>query len=129
VENSFLVLGIACVVVAIVGGGLRVFSVDVPLISSSKRQVLLGLFGLILISPVVNPDTIIHLKCDRYSQVAIAQNTTNLKVHCGLSGSRWHDKYAGHYAWCLNQTIANPKYEIDTRKSALDNCSAPGSIS
>ena len=38
-------LGLACIVAAIVGGGVTLFGGKFPLISSPKRQVLLALFG------------------------------------------------------------------------------------
>jgi len=122
VENKLLVLGIFCIVLAIIGRGFSVFSASVPVINSVKRQILLVLLGLILISPVVNPNALKQLKCNHYARVAIEQNKTNLKVQCKLSGNQWHDDYHKHYAWCLNQPIPHPKYAIDARKNALATC-------
>ena len=47
-ETSCLTLGIVAVGAAIIGGGLKAFSVEVPLISSVRRQVILGIFGGLL---------------------------------------------------------------------------------
>lgn len=41
--------GLLCVFTAIVGGGLSLSGFSVPVITSSRRQVLLGIFGAILI--------------------------------------------------------------------------------
>jgi hypothetical protein len=41
-------VGIACVIAAIVGGGLKAFGFEIPLLSSKKRQYALGILGLIL---------------------------------------------------------------------------------
>ena len=49
--------GIAFVAAAILGGGLRAFQIDIPLIAGRSRQVLLGVFGLLLIAAVVLPGT------------------------------------------------------------------------
>jgi hypothetical protein len=49
-ENTLLGVGIACVIAAIVGGGLKAFGMEIPLVNSNKRQLLLSLFGLVLIA-------------------------------------------------------------------------------
>lgn len=121
-ENNFLIIGAGCVVSAILGGGLRFFGMEVPVFNSIKRQVLLGLFGVILIGSTVDTGGITHFKCDRYARVAIDQNKKNLKLGCNLAGNRWHDNYDGHYAWCLGQFNGGSKYETDARKMALDDC-------
>jgi hypothetical protein len=53
--------GFACVIFAIVGGGLTVFGIKVPIISSVKRQVLLGIFGVILLVVPYTPPAILSL--------------------------------------------------------------------
>ncbi|SJM96284.1 hypothetical protein CRENPOLYSF2_960004 [Crenothrix polyspora] len=121
-ESNLLIMGVGCVVAAIIGGGFRFFGMDVPLINSIKRQMLLGLFGLVLISPTVNPNGLTHFKCDRYARVAIEQHKKNLKLGCNLVGIRWHDNFEGHYNWCLSQSNGISKYEMDLRKSKLDDC-------
>jgi hypothetical protein len=46
-NSTLLCAGLACVVGAIVGGGLKAFGIEVPLLHSKKRQVLLAVFGII----------------------------------------------------------------------------------
>jgi hypothetical protein len=41
--------GIACLIAAIVGGGLKAFAIEIPLLASMRRQLLLGLLGMILL--------------------------------------------------------------------------------
>lgn len=48
-DNVILVAGLACVIAAIVGGGLKAFGIEVPILASRTRQVILGLLGVILI--------------------------------------------------------------------------------
>ncbi len=48
-ENTLLGAGIACLIAAVIGGGFKAFGVDIPLISSRPRQVLLGAVGLLMI--------------------------------------------------------------------------------
>ncbi len=47
-EATLLTVGLACVVAAIVGGGLKAFNIELPGVASLGRQVLLGGFGLLL---------------------------------------------------------------------------------
>lgn len=49
-DNAFLILlGLACLIAALVGGGLNAFGVEIPVLKSVARQIGLGLLGLILI--------------------------------------------------------------------------------
>ena len=49
-QNNLLVAGIACIMAALIGGGLRAFTIEIPLLSSLRRQIMLGLFGAILMA-------------------------------------------------------------------------------
>lgn len=51
-----LTAGLACVIAAIIGGGLRAFGIEVPILQSGRRQLGLGLFGaaLMVIAMVMN---------------------------------------------------------------------------
>ena len=55
-DNTLLGVGIACVIAAIVGGGLKAFGLEIPLVNSVKRQTLLGLLGVVLTVVAVRPD-------------------------------------------------------------------------
>lgn len=48
-QSTLIIAGIAFVGAAIVGGGLVAFKVEIPLVDSLPRQVLLGTFGLALL--------------------------------------------------------------------------------
>ena len=48
-ENVLLTAGIASVIAAIAGGGLKAFGIEIPLLRSVCRQVILGLLGLVMI--------------------------------------------------------------------------------
>lgn len=48
-DNIFLVAGLACLIAAVVGGGLKAFAIEVPVLASLGRQIALGVLGLILI--------------------------------------------------------------------------------
>lgn len=50
-QQTLVVLGIACIIAAVIGGGLRLARiVDIPLISSVHRQALLAIVGLLSIT-------------------------------------------------------------------------------
>jgi hypothetical protein len=49
VDKSHLVLiGLACIIAAIVGGGLKLAGIEIPLLTSVRRQMLLGALGVVL---------------------------------------------------------------------------------
>jgi hypothetical protein len=49
-DNYFTAAGLACLIGAIVGGGLKAFGVEVPLLQSLVRQVILGVLGVVLLA-------------------------------------------------------------------------------
>jgi hypothetical protein len=63
-KTTLIILGIVCIIAAIVGGGLKAFGIEIPLLNSKKRQLLLFIFGLVLVavtlfaprSPPVRPN-------------------------------------------------------------------------
>jgi hypothetical protein len=50
VSATLLTAGLACVICAIVGGGLKAWGIELPALESGKRQFVLGLFGMVLIA-------------------------------------------------------------------------------
>ena len=48
-DSTVVVLGIVCVMAAIVGGGLELAGVKIPLVGSLPRQVMLAVFGALLL--------------------------------------------------------------------------------
>jgi len=48
VQNTLLLAGLACLIAAIVGGGLRAFGIEIPLLASIPRQLVLGTLGVVL---------------------------------------------------------------------------------
>src|SRR5204863_248014 len=46
---TLLTTGIACIIAAIVGGGLKAFAIEIPVLASGRRQAALGLFGGVLL--------------------------------------------------------------------------------
>jgi hypothetical protein len=49
VFETLTLLGIVCVIGAIVGGGLKAAGAEIPVITSGRRQVLLGAVGVVLV--------------------------------------------------------------------------------
>lgn len=48
-ENTLLTAGIASVIASVVGGGLKAFNIEIPLLETSLRKVLLFIVGLVFI--------------------------------------------------------------------------------
>jgi hypothetical protein len=53
---TLLTAGIACIIAAIVGGGLKAFGIEIPVLDSGRRQAALGAFGVLLLAagPALN---------------------------------------------------------------------------
>src|SRR3954470_9687480 len=50
IDNAFLIAGLACLIAALVGGGLNAFGIEIPVLESVFHQIALGILGLILIA-------------------------------------------------------------------------------
>lgn len=48
-STTLLTVGLACIMAAIVGGGLKAFQIEIPALRSLTRQVMLATFGLALL--------------------------------------------------------------------------------
>jgi hypothetical protein len=46
--NPLVLIGLACIIAAIVGGGLKLMGIEIPLLTSVRRQVLLAGLGIAL---------------------------------------------------------------------------------
>jgi len=46
IQTTFLTVGIACLIAAIVGGGLKAFEFQLPVLNSLRRQLMLGVLGI-----------------------------------------------------------------------------------
>jgi phage shock protein PspC (stress-responsive transcriptional regulator) len=46
--NTLLTTGLACIIAAIIGGGLKAFGIEIAVLRSWKRQTLLAMFGAML---------------------------------------------------------------------------------
>lgn len=54
-QATLVTLGVVAVMAAIVGGGLKAAGVDIPVLTSVARQILLGMFGLTLLVVGLEP--------------------------------------------------------------------------
>jgi hypothetical protein len=54
-EQTLLTAGLACIIAAVVGGGLEAFGIKIPLLNSTRRKAALALLGLaLLVVPILN---------------------------------------------------------------------------
>ena len=65
-------------------------------------------------------------ECREYANRAVAQNRTNLKLHCGYTGPRWHSDFNTHYQWCMRASAQQRQYETRMRSEQLAACSNRG---
>lgn len=49
-DVTLITAGIACIMAAIVGGGLKAFAIEIPVLASPRRQLALGAFGVLLVA-------------------------------------------------------------------------------
>lgn len=47
---TLITAGVVCVIAAIVGGGLKAFRIELPVVHSLARQIALGVFGVVLLA-------------------------------------------------------------------------------
>jgi hypothetical protein len=55
-ETPLVTAGIACLIAAIIGGGLKAFGIEIPVLESGRRQVALGALGAVLLAAGLNGD-------------------------------------------------------------------------
>ena len=48
-DDKVLAAGIVCIIGAIVGGGLKAFQIELPIVNSRGRQILLGVVGIVFV--------------------------------------------------------------------------------
>ena len=68
-KSPFVILGVVCVLAAIVGGGVKALGSQLPVINSSRRQAILALFGIVLIAI---PQIVLRLGEFRVTKVTVA---------------------------------------------------------
>lgn len=76
-SNTVLGAGIACLIAAIVGGGLQGFGMKVPVVSSLRRQTLLGAFGVILMFSSLAPEGAISRLLNHRTWQPSTESSTN----------------------------------------------------
>ncbi len=65
-------------------------------------------------------------RCQQYANTAVRQHQLNISKSCGYTGSRWSDKYQGHYRWCMNVSENAAHQETEAKKILIDNCAVTG---
>lgn len=48
--TTLLIVGLACVIAAVVGGGLKLMGVEIPILASLPRQILLAMVGIAVVA-------------------------------------------------------------------------------
>jgi hypothetical protein len=49
-ESGLILIGVGCIIGAIVGGGVKLVQVELAQVTSLRRQVMLGIFGIMLVA-------------------------------------------------------------------------------
>ncbi len=55
-QQTLLVAGLACLIAAVVGGGLKAFGIEIPVLKSGVRQAALGVLGIALVAAATMVD-------------------------------------------------------------------------
>jgi hypothetical protein len=87
VNSPLFILGIVCLLAAIVGGGVKAMGSELPVINSWRRQMLLALFGVILIAI---PQITMRMGEFRVTKVTVAwdgDHYTGCNVHALFTAS------------------------------------------
>jgi hypothetical protein len=48
-HQTFIIAGVVCIIASIVGGGLKAFGIEMPILNSTPRQIILGIVGIIFL--------------------------------------------------------------------------------
>lgn len=54
-EQTLFIVGAACIIASVVGGGVKLFGAEIPILNSIRRQLLLAFVGLLFLLPEVIP--------------------------------------------------------------------------
>jgi hypothetical protein len=95
--QDIFIAGIACVVAAIVGGGVKLLGVEAPVINSLPRQILLALVGAMLIAlnwPTPPPAPKIPVYVVWNYNLGSANDAPNdLRFWTKLNGTTWKETF------------------------------------
>lgn len=108
-KSPLVILGIVCVLAAIVGGGVKALGSELPVISNWRRQSLLAAFGIVLIAV---PQIVLRLGEFRVTEVTVSWDG---------------DHYTGcnvHAAHTASITTAGGSGEFDSRALVVGSYSA-----
>jgi hypothetical protein len=75
-DTILILAGIACIIGAIIGGGVKLVHVEVSPISSLRRQIFLAVFGAVLVLSGLLSDGVLRLRsADKAGQSALANDS------------------------------------------------------
>lgn len=111
-DTSLILIGVGCIIAAIIGGGVKLAQIEVGTVQSLVRQLLLGLFGLVLvISGLIAGG---HLTFGGPSEAATNETDTLVNQTAPKPQSTTAVPYRVDIFWCVtdnggveNQRIAN----------------------
>jgi hypothetical protein len=75
--TTLLTIGLACVICAIVGGGLKAAEIEFPILQSTRRQIILACFGLLLSAIAIAHDPPDLLKAKATANYGAEKSTTD----------------------------------------------------
>ena len=94
--TTLLTTGLACILAAIVGGGLKAFGIEISILKSGKRQALLAIFGLILLVGA-------YTTSSRWEMSGLEFETDR------YGGQDYNNFYAADVRACSETCLADPK--------------------
>ncbi len=60
--------------------------------------------------------------CRAYAKAAVASARENVRLKCGLTGSRYSPSWQLHYGWCMSAGRGSVAGERNIRMSELQAC-------
>ncbi len=86
-KSPLVILGIVCVLAAIVGGGVKALGSELPVINSWRRQAVLAVFGIVLIAI---PQIVLRVGEFRVTKVTVSwdgNHYSGCNVHAAYTAS------------------------------------------
>jgi hypothetical protein len=111
-DTVLLTTGLACVIAAIVGGGLKAFGMELPILRSLPRQVLLGAVRIALIAWGSLPIHTMKEERDKVPPVPVTHEPTPSSPSPEGGTQRPNTQRGATYAGCdpARTQLRNPEY-------------------
>lgn len=106
-NTTLILVGVVCIIAAVVGGGLKALGIELPAIESVRRQIMLAIIGLILVVVGAMPPNEIQ-PFNEVEPATIADNTATSQAENGSATTDRANSELGNTAESSNGNESVP---------------------